>query len=303
MQKDKLISIANKMCKELSIIIEDKNATKEQVVSYLQESAQIILNTNIQTLDNINFTQSTFENAYKEIAEKSLSSYTNTNENIKKLTQVQEITLQEYGTKHTDLPTLTEKFDEIKKHMTDEVTKANEIITELINQVKNLEKKSNLDSLTKVYNRRAMSSYLNNICSNNNNLYNFHLLMLDIDDFKKINDMYGHIVGDKVLIFVGNILKKTLRDGDKVFRYGGEEFIIVLNRTDTKNCDKIANRLLSLIRDNQLIYKDEGLSVTISIGMTEYIQGDTPDSIIERADKALYKAKNNGKDQIYMEVR
>ncbi|MEA2091702.1 MAG: GGDEF domain-containing protein, partial [Campylobacterota bacterium] len=233
MKKDELISLTDKMCKELLIIInEQKEATKEQVANYLTESAQIIMNVKKEDISSAGFAESLFHNAYQEIAKKSLSSYANTNANIKKLTQMHEETLQECDDKHINLPALTSKFNEIQNQMSDEVKKANEVITQLTNQVKTLEEKSNLDSLTKVFNRRALSSYLKNICSHDKLPYSFHMLMLDIDDFKNINDSHGHLAGDKVLIFIANILKKTLRDGDKVFRYGGEEFIIILNRID-----------------------------------------------------------------------
>ena len=114
-------------------------------------------------------------------------------------------------------------------------------------------------------------------------------------NFKVINDTYGHIAGDKILIFIANILKKTLRDGDKIFRYGGEEFILILNRLDNIHCLKIASRILELINKNKLIYKGESINVTVSIGTTIYNISDTPDSMIHRADKALYRAKKDGK--------
>ncbi|EDZ61132.1 diguanylate cyclase (GGDEF domain) [Sulfurimonas gotlandica GD1] len=304
MQKDQLISLANKMCKELlSIIDEEEEATKEQVASYLTESAQLIMNLSEEDMTSAGFAETMFHNAYKDIAKKSLSSYANTNQNIEKLARMQEKTLMECHAQHIDLPSLTTKFNEIQNHMSDEVKKANEIITQLTTQVKTLEEKSNLDSLTKVFNRRALSTYLKNVCSNDKLHYEFHMLILDIDDFKNINDRYGHVAGDKVLIFIANILKKTLRDGDKVFRYGGEEFIIILNRIDDEHCKKITNRLLDLVRGNKLIYKGEGLRVTMSIGTTRYAEGDTPDSLVARADKALYKAKNSGKNQMYAEMK
>jgi len=304
MQKDELISLANEMCKELlSIIDEQKEATKEQVANYLTESAQIIMNVSDEDMSSAGYAETIFHNAYKDIAKKSLSSYANTNQKMEKLTKMHERTLMECNAQHIDLPSLTSKFDEIQSHMSEEVKKANDIITQLTSQVKTLEEKSNLDSLTKVFNRRALSSYLKSVCSNNELHYEFHMLILDIDDFKNINDRYGHVAGDKVLIFIANILKKTLRDGDKVFRYGGEEFIIILNRIDDSHCKKITNRLLDLVRGNKLIYKGEGLRVTMSIGTTRYAKGDTPDSLVARADKALYKAKANGKNQMYSEMR
>ncbi|MDD2448991.1 MAG: GGDEF domain-containing protein [Sulfurimonas sp.] len=302
MRKDELISLANEMCKELSTIIEQQeNASKEQIATYLRESAQIIMNLDDKDITSKGFVESLFHNAYKEIAERSISSYANTNENIEKLTKLQEKTLVECNTQQIDLPSLTSKFNEIQLHMSQEVKKANEIISQLTTQVKTLEEKSNLDSLTKVYNRRALSSHLKLLCSNSDLPYEFHLLMLDIDDFKSINDKHGHLAGDKVLIFIANILKKTLREGDKVFRYGGEEFVIILNRVDSEHCEKITKRILEIISSNKLIYKGEGLRVTMSVGTTKYSAGDTPDSIIARADKALYKAKNSGKNQMVSE--
>lgn len=302
MQKDELISLANEMCKELSTIInQQESPSKEQIVTYLKESAQIILNIDDKDLTSKSFAESLFHNAYKEIADQSLSSYANTNQNIEKLTKLHEKALVECNSQLIDLPSLTTKFNEIQLHMSDEVKKANDIITQLSSQVKALEEKSNLDSLTKVYNRRALSSHLKLLCSNSDLPYEFHLLILDIDDFKNINDNYGHIAGDKVLIFIANILKKTLREGDKVFRYGGEEFIIILNRIDDEHCQKITTRLMDLIRSNKLIYKGESLRVTMSVGLTKYSAGDTPDSIIARADKALYRAKNSGKNQMFLE--
>ncbi|WP_324170715.1 GGDEF domain-containing protein [Sulfurimonas sp.] len=300
MQKNELISVSNEMCKKLlSIIDQEEVATKEKVADYLFESAQIIMNIKEEEVSEKGFAKTLFLDAYKEIATQSLSSYASSNVKIQELTKLHEETLSKCQAQHIDLPALTSKFDEIQTLMSYEVQKANEIITELTSKVKQLEEKSNLDSLTKIYNRRALSTYLNKICSNKELPYNFHLLMLDIDDFKVINDKYGHIAGDKVLIFVSNILKKTLREGDKVFRYGGEEFIIVLNRIDDKHCKLITNRLLELIRNNKLIYKNDNLSITMSAGVTNFIRGDTPNSLIARADKALYQAKKNGKNQMH----
>ncbi len=303
MQKDELISLTNEMCKELlTIIDEQEEATREQVANYLNESAQIIMSVDENDISSAGFAESLFHNAYRDIAKESLSSYAHTNANIQKLAIMHEKTLQECSEQHIDLSMLTNKFDEIQAHMCSEVKRANEIITQLTTQVKVLEEKSNLDSLTKVFNRRALSTYLNNICSTKKLAYNFHILILDIDDFKNINDNYGHVAGDKVLIFIAHTLKKTLRDGDKIFRYGGEEFIIILNRTSDEYCKKIANRLLDLVRENRLVYRGESLRVTMSIGVSKFLQEDTPDTLIARADKALYIAKDNGKNQVYMEA-
>ena len=303
MEKEDLKSLVTQMYDNLIENINNQNnVNKEQVVSYLKDSVDVILSISDDKIDSIEHAKSAFNNAYKEIANKSLSSYEHTNQRFKELTQLHGETLDSCSESMIDLPSITKKFDDIQSHMVDEVKKANSNITQLSSQVETLEKNSNLDSLTKVFNRRALTTHLENICSKKILKYELRILMLDIDDFKLINDTHGHIAGDKILIFIANILKKTLRDGDKIFRYGGEEFIIILNRIDNEHCEKITHRLLQLVSQNKLIYKGENLQVTMSIGATVYTPNDTPDTLITRADQALYKAKANGKNRMYSEV-
>jgi len=303
MQKHDLISLANEMCKELVTIIDNQEqASKVQLANYLFESAELVMNISEKDINSTKFTETLFHNAYKELTKKSLESYSQTNTKIENLTNEHKDILRKCEVEDINLPDMLTQFDNIQTQMADEVKKANATIKHLSEQVATLEKNSNLDGLTKVYNRRALSTYLTEVCSKEKLPHDLHILMLDIDDFKKINDTHGHLAGDKVLIFIANILRKTLRDGDRVFRYGGEEFIIILNRLDNIQCKNITNRIIGLIRNNKLVYKGIGMNVTMSIGATTFIQGDTPDTLISRADKALYKAKENGKDQMYSDV-
>ena len=303
MQKHELISLANEMCKELITIIDNQEkASKEQLANYLFESAELVMNISEKDINSTEFAETLFHNAYKELTKKSLESYSQTNAKIENLTNIHKEVLLKCEKEDINQPEIISQFDDIQTQMADEVKKANATIKYLSEQVVTLERNSNLDGLTKVYNRRALSAYLKEVCSKEKLPHDLHALILDIDDFKKINDTHGHLAGDKVLIFIANILRKTLRDGDRVFRYGGEEFVIILNRLDNMQCKNITNRIIGLIRNNKLVYKGVGMSVTMSIGATKFIQGDTPDTLISRADKALYKAKENGKDQVYSDV-
>lgn len=300
MHNDDLKSLVTQMYENLmDLIDQEENTTKEQVISYIKDSISTL---ELIPQSDISSKKTVFINFYKELTDKSLSSYENTNERFEELTNMHQQTLNECQQVHIDLPSLTHKFNDIQEHMCDEVQKANKIISELSQEVRNLEKISNIDALTKIYNRRALISFLEKICTKENFNSNLHLLLIDIDDFKKVNDTYGHLAGDKILIYLSNILKKTLRDGDKIFRYGGEEFVIIINRVDRSTCHSIASRLLKLVEENNLIYQGHHINVTMSIGSTEYINGDTPESIISRADKALYKSKELGKNQINIEV-
>ncbi|MCK9454200.1 MAG: GGDEF domain-containing protein [Sulfurimonas sp.] len=275
-----------------------EEATKGQVICYLRDAIEVVSNINDKDIDSIEHAREAFSNSYKELVKQSLSSYKNSNEIFGELSQLNKETINQYSEKHIDLQTLTEKFDEIQSHMTKEVSKANEVISELTSKVKVLEETSNLDPLTKVFNRRALISYLREVCANKDIPYHLHILMIDIDNFKSINDNYGHITGDKILIFISNILRKALRDGDKIFRFGGEEFTIILSRNSDEESESIAKRLLKLISSNNLIYMGQKISITASIGLTKYLKDDTPDSLMARADKALYTSKNNGKNMV-----
>lgn len=126
------------------------------------------------------------------------------------------------------------------------------------------------------------------------------VVMMDIDNFKKINDTFGHRVGDKVLKKIADILKRSVRKSDMIARYGGEEFAEILTYTQKNGAAEEAERLRSLI--SELSFKDEGidLKVTLSLGVAEYNPDNTADSgeLVNRADKALYKAKNAGKNRV-----
>lgn len=121
----------------------------------------------------------------------------------------------------------------------------------------------------------------------------FSLLMLDLDNFKQVNDQCGHIEGDLVLKQFSKILRDALRTNDHVFRFGGDEFVLLLAHSDLLNPELVARRIVKMVGDDPLLNKH---FVTTSIGFTNWISGDSNASIIERADKALYHAKDHGKN-------
>ncbi len=129
----------------------------------------------------------------------------------------------------------------------------------------------------------------------------FSCLMIDIDNFKLINDTYGHLSGDEVLRRLGTLLglKTIFREIDIVGRYGGEEFIVLLPETSSRDAKKPAKRLAENLKKINFNFSSQIISVTISVGISEFrITDKFSDDIIQRADKALYYAKNNGKDMI-----
>lgn len=241
-------------------------------------------------------------NEYKILAQKSIDSYSATNEKIEKITEKHAELIEETSSSDLiDFGKISQKFNDIQTHLSDEVVRANQVIKGLVDQVKNLEIKTSLDPLTKTFNRHALQEHLKAVLTKEHFDFEIFALMLDVDNFKSINDQFGHIAGDKVLIFIAKLFKKALRDGDRVYRFGGEEFIILLNRTDIEGARLVGERLLSLCRNNKPLFQNKQIPVTLSIGLTKITDGDSIDTIIGRSDTALYRAKNNGKDRMEME--
>ncbi len=301
MKKDDLKSLVTQIYNDILHNIDIHNeTTKEEVSDALQYASDTLRSISDSQINSVDQAKEILANSYKKLAEESISSYKNTNDSFEKITKEHQETLNQY---QIDYPSIQDKFDALQNNMLDEVKKANKLITKLSQEVTELERNSNLDSLTKIFNKGALTTYLSNVCEKGYLKHELHLLMLDIDDFKKVNDTHGHLAGDKVLIYLTKLLRNTLRDGDKLFRFGGEEFVIILNRIEEKSCLEIAERILNLIRSNRLIYKGRSLAVTVSMGMTTYQKGDTPTTLIERADRALYVSKNSGKNQINVEMK
>ena len=180
-----------------------------------------------------------------------------------------------------------------------ELQQSNEEVDHLKKELELAYRQLKIDPLTKTFNRGALDNDLNRILSfGKEKDLELFLILIDIDDFKSINDNYGHIVGDKILIASSNIFKNSIRNQDKVYRYGGDEFVIVLNRS-TENMTKItAKRILDKIFHSIFKINDSNIKITVSIGITGHKKGDGIENLIERADEALYKTKQSGKNSI-----
>lgn len=129
----------------------------------------------------------------------------------------------------------------------------------------------------------------------------FSFILADIDDFKAINDVHGHDAGDRILIRISNLLIRTLREQDSTARWGGEEYLILLPNTSLDQAVEISERVKQAITSNEIIIGENSISLTITMGVSEYRDGESIDSCITRADEALYRGKKNGKDRIEIE--
>lgn len=176
-------------------------------------------------------------------------------------------------------------------------------ISERIKNEKEIIELSTRDYLTNVYNRRFIYEVLEEIIQDSKREKAvFSLAIIDIDNFKSINDQYGHQVGDDVLIEFSKVIRESLRSNDILGRYGGEEFIIIVNHADIDKSYTVLERILENIRDTIFTQNEEQIELTFSAGLSssqELSQEDlTIDGLVELADKRMYRAKNKGKNQI-----
>lgn len=154
------------------------------------------------------------------------------------------------------------------------------------------------DTLTQIYNRRAMEEIVpRELARSHRHNTELSVIIADIDHFKNINDNFGHHMGDKVLKGMGSILKRKLRRQDLAFRYGGEEFLILLPDTNVDNAVKAANKLRQTI-ERQRFTKGKQGKWTASFGVSQLNNNEDWDSVIQRADEALYQAKHNGRNTV-----
>lgn len=175
--------------------------------------------------------------------------------------------------------------------------KENEKLKKEIEKLKDI---TTIDFLTKLYNRRAFNQFLQRACQSikwsvkhktrRQQRTQFSLLLIDIDDFKKFNDEFGHLYGDKILKKAAKLLKESVREFDIVCRWGGEEFPIILRGTNLEQAQKRAKIILKKAQKE--------LPITFSIGVIQSNPKYSANQIFEKVDKALFKAKEKGKNQI-----
>jgi len=157
-----------------------------------------------------------------------------------------------------------------------------------------------IDSLTNVFNRRYyLERFKEEIERSRKFNYKFSCLMIDIDYFKDFNDRYGHIVGDAILRELSKTIQENIRQIDLIGRYGGEEFSIILSETDKDAAQLAAGRIRTAIQDKHIRVYDEELKITVSIGISTYpYDGKEIERLIDKADSALYQAKQTGRNRV-----
>jgi diguanylate cyclase len=170
------------------------------------------------------------------------------------------------------------------------------------NELAEVKQASLIDALTGISNRKAFDTVLEQTVGDARTADSaFCLLLVDIDNFKVINDSYGHLVGDKVLRFVASTMKKNIKGHDLVARFGGEEFAVILPNTDLAGAYTVAEQIRQAISSSRLkdLHTGKAYSrVTVSVGIARFDRNDLPNDLVDRADQALYAAKNGGRNRV-----
>jgi diguanylate cyclase (GGDEF)-like protein len=171
-------------------------------------------------------------------------------------------------------------------------------VTELATYEQKLVEMNTKDMLTGIYNRRFLETRLKEEFERHRRYSRaLSMIMIDIDFFKKVNDTYGHQGGDHILKSVAAKASSIIRKTDFIARYGGEEFCCLLPETDAGSAEAVAENLRMQIEEMENSFEGKQIKVTISLGISDLISGDTPDTLMKRADDALYQAKHSGRNR------
>jgi diguanylate cyclase len=196
----------------------------------------------------------------------------------------------------------TVRMQVTSRELQEELAQTNQDLSSLRTDFKRVREESMADPLTGIQNRRAFDASLAQLrehaAANNEALC---LLMVDIDHFKKVNDTYGHVVGDAVLKRVSNAINDTVRGGDVLARYGGEEFVLLLPNTPMEGAERVADNICNNVRNQKMDSASVGKNigrVTVSVGVALFYSSESAEQFVVRADTALYRAKESGRNRV-----
>ena len=281
---DQMIKEEKKFSEEICLDLFQKHIMKEEVNKQegLQESLTSVLHELVGSVEKTKNGANEFQRSLEEGLEYVSGEITSSSleETIKLLIQA------------------TQSIKLVTNDFQGQLESAENEIIELRQLLHENEQHTYIDSLTQIGNRRAFDKQMTDFFQNEK--INISLVLIDLDHFKKLNDTYGHLMGDKVLQGVGKILQKVCPENALVARYGGEEFTLLLEDSQD-TAFRIAEAIRTSLGKLTLKKKSSGEvvgDITASFGIAKKVNGEFPDQLIERADNALYTAKRNGRDQI-----
>ncbi|AEG61986.1 GGDEF domain-containing protein [Desulforamulus ruminis] len=204
-------------------------------------------------------------------------------------------TTRNEGYQFQDVASINDRMNHLKISIISQLEKERKTLGTLADKFYNAKTQSIKDPLTQVYNRRFLEDKVEFLIKGGQP---FGVIFLDIDHFKKVNDNYGHDAGDLVLKTLAHRIGEGIRPGDILARYGGEEFVIVADKLNSKGqALNLAERVRFMAASKPIEIGELQLSITISLGATVFVNGDSMDKVFKRADQALYQAKETGRNK------
>ncbi|MGD8784909.1 MAG: GGDEF domain-containing protein [Thioalkalispiraceae bacterium] len=202
------------------------------------------------------------------------------------------------------------KFTRNKKFNEDEMESIENLIYHLVYPLRNAIayqkalQAAQMDSLTGIHNRAAMDNSLNReVELSHRHDTPLSLLIIDIDHFKRVNDSLGHTAGDTVLKSMAKCIQETMRTSDMLFRYGGEEFALLLSGTDIEGARQVGERIRNAVQTYPFVFDGKDLDLSVSIGVASLGRSESAHRLFDRADAALYQAKKAGRNQVHSQNR
>lgn len=237
-----------------------------------------------------------------DIAQRSVMSFVESHADMMLLAQKQQIEIEKASSDtFEEYKMRIEMLSALNVKMSHELEKAQSKISHLSAELQEAVENLTIDPLTKVGNRSGFLEAIEPILdAGKTKKLSMVMMLIDIDDFKYHNEEYGHLAGDKMLFFVAQTIKSMIREGDNVYRYGGEEFVVVLNRCDDTKAFELADKIRSKIEHANLIYSGKRVYVTVSVGASIHQSGDSLEALMGRCDKALFCAKKSHKNCTYL---
>ncbi|MGY6274723.1 GGDEF domain-containing protein [Methylomonas sp. MgM2] len=268
----------------------------------LQLYGQHICNASFESFEKINLRiQKVIDQASNNINE-TCNKAEETSDSFQKKTAILE-NISEISSLQTILEEIIQETKSLvvtSQAMQSQLNNANAEMEQLRSELAKVREIAITDGLTGLLNRRAFDQTLTDVVRQSNN-HNTYLSLLDIDHFKRVNDTYGHTIGDNVIKFVASLMKKHARPHHYVARYGGEELAIIMPNTSKLEAVDISETIRVEMEKSRLVRKTDNTPlgrITISIGIAALQSGDDAESFLMRADKALYQAKESGRNKV-----
>jgi diguanylate cyclase len=201
----------------------------------------------------------------------------------------------------TEILQETQKVTAESSKIHKKLEKSSEDLDTLQTKLLKAKNEARTDNLTKLWNRRFFDEHLQSSINAVEKGREYSLIFIDVDHFKKFNDAFGHVIGDKLLMHIASEMRKHARQNAHVCRYGGEEFGIICMDSDLDRAATLAETIRKEVKSVDFTIRGKKADVTVSAGVTVIRPGDSPKNVVERADTALYLAKNSGRDNVKTE--